>query len=120
MAGIAQTASEQAAGGDGLRCRKCGAGNPKHSVFCNACGYYLKKRISAALLVLLTAATAITASLLLGFKEEWFLIFLASLYVGFRGLGGILRAFFGLSSKHYWQWKTRMQRKRELKEQRSL
>jgi len=90
-------------------------------VFCNACGYYLKKRASAAILVLLTAATAITASLLLRFNEEWFLVFLISLYVGFRGLGWILFAFFGLSSsKHYWQWKARMQRKRELGEQRSL
>ena len=115
-AGVVQTASDQDSCGEGIRCRKCGAMVPKRSVFCNACGYYLKKRNAVAILVLSAAAITVLASLLLVFDREWLGALLLFLLIGIIGAGWISMAFFGLSARHYWQWKARMQKKREPRE----
>ena len=84
-------------------------------MFCNACGYYLKKRQSIAVLLLLTSAVVIVISLSFVFEEEWFWWLLLLVDVGGMCFLWIYLLPFGFSKIHYMQWKARRRRNRELK-----
>jgi ribosomal protein L37AE/L43A len=114
MAEIQQIEPQQVAGEGELRCHSCGARNVKRSIFCNACGYYLKKRAYIAILLLMTAATAIAASLILTFEEGWFWQLLAIILVGASALRWVLLGLFGWKGERYEEWKARRGKKREL------
>ncbi len=114
MAGIQQTEFQRVAGEGELRCHRCGAGNPEHSIFCSACGYYLRKRVTIAILISLTAATVIIALLILAFKEELFWQLLAAILIGISGSRWILLLLFGFRGERHEEWKARRRKKREL------
>lgn len=116
MVGVQQIEPQQVSGEGGARCHKCGAWNPKHSVFCNACGYYLKKRIAIAIFLTLIAVTIIAAALLLAFKDEWLWWLLGLLLIGFSVLRWIFIGLFGLRGQRLEEWKARRRREGELAE----
>ena len=117
MAGVQQIESQLVEGEGELHCRSCGVRNLKHSVFCSACGYYLRKRAEIAVLLVMTSALGIAALLILVFKEEWFWELLSGILIGASVLRWILLAIFGFRGQRYEERKTLRRKKKELAEQ---
>jgi ribosomal protein L40E len=115
MPGISQIGPGRIGNENEPKCRKCGAGNPEHSTFCNACGRYLRWRRSLAIIVLPVSVVVVMG--LLGGIPGWLLLLLwAVVLIVYYVLWSF---FFSLTgpARPYWQWKARMQLRRDLKRQ---
>jgi len=113
IAGIQQIKPRLGAVKGELRCHSCGAGNLRGSLFCGVCGYYLKARACIAILLLMTAATAIAALLILMFEEGWFWQVLVIVLIGASALRWVFVGLFGLRGERYDEWRALRRKKRE-------
>jgi hypothetical protein len=110
MPGISQIGPERIGNENEPKCRKCGAGNPEHSAFCNACGRCLRWRRSLTIIVLPVSVVVVMG--LLGGIPGWLLLLL---WLVVLIVDTALWSFCIGTTRPYWQWKARMQLRKDLK-----